>query len=346
MNSVINVSVIVPIYNAEKYIERCIDSILKQTLTNIELILINDGSTDYSLKICKRYREQDSRIVLVDKENNGVSSARNKGLEIAKGKYIAFVDADDYINKNMYNEMLTRIKGDKSDLCICNSIIEDKKILKVSNKIEEAVLENRKDIMERIVFPLIGPTKVMGNDALLSFRGPVNYMYKKAIIKDNNITFKEDFIIGEDFLFNLEYLSKINKVSISSKYFYHYCINRQSAMQVYRENWWEIHRKLIREIDYKKDFFSLYENERVRFENMIFNYFIGAINNESRSNKKVKDIVNKIEEISNEEIIRNILYDIDYTHLTLKRKIWFKMILNHKFSLLVIYYKTIEKLGR
>ena len=95
------VSIIVPVYNSEKYLRRCIDSILAQTFTNFECILIDDGSTDSSSVICDHYRQSDDRIVVIHQENSGVSATRNKGIEMAKGKYICIFDSDDYIQRNM-----------------------------------------------------------------------------------------------------------------------------------------------------------------------------------------------------------------------------------------------------
>ena len=103
MNPII--SIIVPVYNVEEYLQRCIDSILNQRFKDFELILINDGSTDNSLKICKEYSLSDSRVKVINKENGGLSSARNAGINIAKGKYIGFVDSDDWINEEMYQTL-------------------------------------------------------------------------------------------------------------------------------------------------------------------------------------------------------------------------------------------------
>ena len=96
------ISIIVPVYNVEKYLERCLDSILSQTFSDFELILVNDGSTDHSLEICRSYAEKDERILLIDQENRGLSAARNAGIAVAKGEYLGFVDSDDYIAQNMY----------------------------------------------------------------------------------------------------------------------------------------------------------------------------------------------------------------------------------------------------
>lgn len=114
------ISVIIPIYNVEKYLPKCIESILNQTYTNLEIILINDGSTDNCKKICDNYAKIDSRIIAIHKKNGGVSSARNIGLDICKGNYISFIDPDDYINPNMYEKMINIAISKKIDIVSCN----------------------------------------------------------------------------------------------------------------------------------------------------------------------------------------------------------------------------------
>lgn len=113
------ISIIVPVYNVEYYIEKCIKSILNQVFTEFELILVDDGSTDNSGNICDKYAEKDNRIIVIHKENGGISSARNIGLDIAKGEYIGFVDSDDFIHPMMYEILYTEIKNNKDSVVIC-----------------------------------------------------------------------------------------------------------------------------------------------------------------------------------------------------------------------------------
>lgn len=114
------ISVIVPVYNVEKYLSQCINSILNQTIKNLEIILVDDGSLDNSGKICDEFSEKDNRIIVIHKENNGLSSARNAGLKVAKGNYIGFVDSDDWLDENMYEILLELIKDHSSDISCCN----------------------------------------------------------------------------------------------------------------------------------------------------------------------------------------------------------------------------------
>ena len=114
------VSIIIPAYNAEKYIEQCIDSIISQTYKNIEVIIVNDGSTDNTLAICEKYAKEDKRIKIVKKKNEGVSKARNDGIKIATGKYIMFIDSDDYIDDDYIEIMHKNIVEKKADLVVSN----------------------------------------------------------------------------------------------------------------------------------------------------------------------------------------------------------------------------------
>lgn len=116
------ISIIVPIYNTEKYLERCICSIINQTYKNLEIILINDGSTDNSLEICNKFKCIDRRIIVINKENGGQGESRNLGLDIAKGKYIGFVDSDDWIELNMYEKLIKNLKLTKSDISCCDTV--------------------------------------------------------------------------------------------------------------------------------------------------------------------------------------------------------------------------------
>ena len=113
------ISVIVPVYNVELYLERCLESIVKQTLTDIQIIIVNDGSTDNSLDIIKKYAQYDDRFIVVSQENRGSSAARNKGLKIASGDFIAFVDGDDYISSEMYMTMYNSAIKNSADVVVC-----------------------------------------------------------------------------------------------------------------------------------------------------------------------------------------------------------------------------------
>lgn len=146
------VSIIVPIYNTEKYLERCLQSLINQDYKNIEIILINDGSNDNSLAICNKYKNKDNRIIVIDKEHTGVADTRNIGLREATGDYIGFVDSDDYIDKDMFKKLVQGAEKYKCEISMCDLI----ETYNINDEIKEYKLEyiqmDRKQALEQLLY--------------------------------------------------------------------------------------------------------------------------------------------------------------------------------------------------
>ena len=149
------VSVIVPVYNCENYLERCMNSLINQSLEDIEIIAVNDGSTDGSLDILTRYQQLDNRIKIIDKENTGVSDSRNKGIETSTGKYIAFVDSDDWVDLHMLEDMYIKAEDTNSEVVICSYMREfgNHSKIKIMNLDEDIIYEGDrlKELHRRII---------------------------------------------------------------------------------------------------------------------------------------------------------------------------------------------------
>ncbi|WP_181884504.1 glycosyltransferase family 2 protein [Neobacillus piezotolerans] len=202
------VSIIIPVFNVEKYLKKCIDSVIKQSYKEIEIILVNDGSTDASGEICDEYALKDRRIIVIHKKNEGVSSARNTGLEISSGQYIMFIDSDDYIDLKMVEILLSSILKDNSDLVMCGYIIVSYgKFTKIECK--EKLLKNKQLICEYIAENYL-PGCV---------NSPCNKLYKRNLITHY---FEENQFLGEDLLFNLDYLKSSNTMSCIDECLYYY----------------------------------------------------------------------------------------------------------------------------
>ena len=151
------VSIIVPVYNCENYLERCMNSLINQSLEDIEIIAVNDGSTDGSLDILRKYQQLDNRIKVIDKQNTGVSDSRNRGIETSDSKYIVFVDSDDWIELNMLKDMYIKAENTQSDVVICSYIREfgnHAKIKEINLK-EDIIYEGIK--LENLHRRIIGP---------------------------------------------------------------------------------------------------------------------------------------------------------------------------------------------
>jgi glycosyltransferase involved in cell wall biosynthesis len=212
------ISIIVPIYNVEKYLSKCIESILKQSYINFELILINDGSTDNSSSICEYYKNFDDRIILINKVNNGVSSARNYGLKVASGRYIGFVDADDYIQDDMYEKMYNCINYNNADLCICSKAFIDNQDYKPI----------RTDVLCDIELDLIDNVNAIKKILKFNFSTSLwATLYKKSCIED--IYLNETIHFWEDYEFQFRCITHCKNIAIYHEPVYHYVQRMGSA---------------------------------------------------------------------------------------------------------------------
>jgi len=230
------ISVIVPVYKVEKYLCKCIDSIINQTYENLEIILVDDGSPDDCPRICDEYAKKDKRIKVIHKENGGVSSARNRGIEVATGDYIAFVDSDDWIESDMYECLYNKMVSEKAECakglyCINDDREKQEKFFQYIYTDEEI---KDKFLYDLMFAPCIIDSKAQKNDVLL-----VCYLIKKDIIKNNNIYFKTNMKTAEDYIFLIEVLLKAKKLVVVDKILYHYRIRDDSTMSTYKTNFLE-----------------------------------------------------------------------------------------------------------
>lgn len=236
------VSVIVPVYNVEKYLERCLNSLVNQTLENIEIIIVNDGTKDNSEEIIKKFMEKyPQKIVYLKKENGGLSDARNYGIPYAKGEYIAFLDSDDYVEKDIYKEMYELAKKENSDMVECDFL------WKYPNKVREdigQVYKGKKEMLEKV--------RVVAWNKLI----------RKSILEKTQIQFPKG-LRYEDVEFTYKLIPHLNKVSFLKKPYIHYIQRENSIINVQNERTKEIFTVLDNVIDYYKEnnFYDEYKDE-------------------------------------------------------------------------------------
>lgn len=206
------ISIIVPVYNVEKYLSKCIDSILNQTFINFELILVNDGSSDKSPVICEEYKKLDDRIKVIHKSNGGLSSARNIGIKQSKGNFIAFIDSDDYIHPQMFEILYNNMKINDSDLVLCDykKVYENE-----SDKYKNYDVENIKSNNYTNIEAL---SRLQGNKGI-TYVVAWNKLYKRRLF--NDLKYKEGKIHEDEFIIH-EILYKCNLVSYVSMELYYY----------------------------------------------------------------------------------------------------------------------------
>ena len=214
------ISIIVPVYNVESYLERCINSILNQTFKNFELILVDDGSTDGCKDICNEYKTKDKRIKVIHKENGGLSSARNAGLDIARGKYIGFVDSDDFINKDMYKTLFNTIQDNNSDMVICDyyKVNEDdiNKFRNLKCNCENIKIKNLNNLES------IDNLFLTGEKFIFAW----NKLYKRDLFSD--LRYEQGRIYEDEYLAH-RILYKCKKVSVIEVKMYYY-VQRKGSL--------------------------------------------------------------------------------------------------------------------
>lgn len=290
----IKVSIIVPIYNLESYLEKCLDSILNQTLKEIEVICIDDGSKDNSLKILKKYK--DDRIKVFTKKNGGVSSARNYGLKIARGEYIGFVDGDDFIEVTMYEKLYENAIKNEADIVICN--------------IKYIFSENDYTIFSE---NFLGAKKIKTNKELFNIKGYVcNKIFKKEII--HQIKFDENINWGEDQLFFTETLFKSDIITFENSISYNYYQRQNSSTIISNEKILDLIKtyKNIKSILLENKSYDLFK------EIYLINFLKVLLFINSRNIKtNEKKIQKKIQKALSEEK-KNILIEMKKNNVTLK----------------------------
>ena len=318
------VSIIVPIYNVKNYLGRCLDSLLSQRLKEIEVIAVNDGSTDGSLKILEEYALRDNRIVVIDKQNGGVSSARNVGLEVAKGNFLGFVDPDDWTEADMYEQLYQTAIQENADIVMCtytrefgtHSKIKDFQLPKKAIYEYEKV---RSELLRRLIGPL---NEEMSRPELLDAWGTVwSKLYRADVIKKNGIEFVDLERIGtnEDSLFNIHTFYHTKKFVFLNKPLYHYWrANTGSLTSGYnpqlKEQWFNLYR-LIEEFLNKH---NLQEDFYLALNNRICLNTLGlGLNTVSKSNKgstfrKIK----KLQSILGDQYIQNSFKRFEMTYFS------------------------------
>lgn len=294
------ISVIVPIYNVEQYLERCIDSILQQTYENIEIILVNDGSLDNCGEICDRYKEIDDRIKVVHKKNGGLSDARNAGLDVAIGTYVIFIDSDDYVEKDLIEESYDYMVNNNLDLVSFNY----RKVDEEGKVIEESVLDIDESIYD---IDEIGIDNYIIKNIYTYKHGIEAWhkIYKMSIIKERNLKFTyNNLIFAEDLLFNLSYLVHVKRLGTMSKVYYNYLIRNTSIMGQPKKELFIRYRNLFQTLE---EYWEKYDSKIVEVIPLgYFIWLIGTIKIKLNEGTDTKLITDEFKEISDTNFFKKV----------------------------------------
>lgn len=289
------ISVVVPIYNAEKYLNRCLNSLINQSYKNIEILLINDGSDDLSGYICDNAARNDDRIKVIHKKNTGVSDARNYGIDIATGEFICFIDSDDMLEEEALEYLYKILKKSNADVSCCGMKTYKNNILisnisseeKISEYIEEDIIKNY-------------------SESGIFLYSVCNKLYSLKIIKNYRCRFLNQIRYAEDALFNFFVFKECKKVVLSNQRMYRYYINGSSTVNKVTTRRLDILNAQIEMYKFlKKNYCKYYENITKQF----INSSIAILIDIARENTRIehKELINKLMEIinSNKFILKN-----------------------------------------
>lgn len=345
-----NLSIVIPVYNAAKYINECVKSVINQDYKNLEIILVNDGSTDNSLNILRALEKEDKRIRIFDLENQGVSNARNFGMKKAKGNYIGFVDSDDLIDQRMYSTLIENMESENLDVIMCareNFYSHTSKTNKIFLELKPYV-KLKKESYEKQLLPLI----VKLDDSLSSVWSKV---YRKSIIIQNNIIFDVDLNINEDWNFNMDFLYSSNSFMYVNEPFYKYRVeNDQSLSRKFRNDYLEIYKNKYLNVHNK---FNLNKKENKKLldvanENFCYYASFSIVNEfDKRNNLGFLEKIKNAKNMMDDQLLRDLSKDIKLKDKKLSKKIRLYSIEKNNLLLLFMFSlvfnsfkKTYEKL--
>lgn len=258
-----SISVILPVYNAEDYVSSCINSVLSQSFGDFELIIVDDGSTDNSLKICRGFESRNSRIRVIHQDNMGVSMARNNAIEHSIGDYLTFIDADDTYTQEFLYKLHSAITKENSDICICDSYAisaDGEKSIETFDTLGEGITLYKKDIKPEILLEIAGAVW--------------RCMYKSSLIK-NKLRFKEGLKIAEDRIFNIQAMGRSDKITYLKEPLYNRMILEGSTVHRFHKDYWSTIQDGKRATE--KAIRESWEN-KIEFQNAYLQQFVyGAI---------------------------------------------------------------------
>ena len=333
------ISVIVPVYNVEKYLSRCMDSLLNQTLKNIEIILVNDESPDNCPALCDEYARQDSRIKVIHKKNGGLGYARNSGIEIAVGEYVAFVDSDDFIDLTMYEKLYNTAKKYNLDVAFCGlKRVRHDNLAIVSHfkQVDKFKVFETKEQIKQIILGITGAEVNYSRDREYAISACCA-IYSGAIIRENTIRFySEREFVSEDLIFQLDYLPKANRVAYFPDMFYFYRCNPESLTSRFKIGRFEQEKILFKEIRRKLSLLYNTDDFSIRVDRNFISYARNAVFKGTPQGISKDDVKKEIIRICSDQELQKVLMSFPYHKLPIKQAVLVFLIKYKLINLILI----------
>ena len=339
------VSIIVPVYNAAPYLNQCVSSLINQTLKEIEIILINDGSTDDSLAVCVGLAATDDRIRLIDKSNGGVSEARNDGLRAATGAYVGFVDPDDWVDTDMYERMLATLTAAQAEICICNYVKETKEgTVPVLMKQSGGTIE-KEAILDEIVANVIakpsfksGETDIMGSVCRL--------LISRELLERENIWFDKEVAFMEDLLVCVETFLKCERIAIDAGAYYHYRVHESSTVMAYKPQFYQRQKQAFAKLQELLVREGKADPLATRMANRYIIIALLALANEAHKDNPMpfREKIRNIDKIVADGELAAILEKIELDDVEPRKKLELNLMKKKASLMLYLYYSVFNKI--
>ncbi|HNW26531.1 MAG TPA: glycosyltransferase family 2 protein [Candidatus Gastranaerophilaceae bacterium] len=275
-----SISVIIPVFNSGKYIEKCLESIINQSFEDMEIICINDGSKDNSLEILEKFSDKDSRIKVFSQKNQGLSASRNRGLELASGKYIIFVDSDDWLKKDFAQKLFCEIEKNETDFSICAAQAYDCETLQKSDFMSDYLSLSCLAFFENKVFNQFDTKKQMFYIPVMAW----GKIYNRDFLKRTKARF-EEVLFFEDNLFFYHIYKHAEKISILKEKLYNYRVNNKNSMFQQSKNIFDVKIETLDKIEETIKSFEYFEQMKNDFLKFKLLHMINILNNTSGLNK-------------------------------------------------------------
>ena len=334
------VTVVVPIYNVEPYLNRCIDSIVGQTYRNLDILLIDDGSPDNCPRMCDEWAQKDSRIRVIHKANAGLGMARNTGIEHALGKYICFFDSDDYIAPGTIEAACAAAEENRADIVVYGSAMVDENKAVLNTKIPQGHIYQGDEVVQKFLPALMGEDPDTGYDPHIPFSA-WSCLYSMEVIRQAQWRFvSEREIVSEDIYSLMELYQHIRKVVVLEKCFYYYCRNGASLTQSYRADRYARNRhfylkclELCQRCGYPK------EIER-RCKEPFLSNVIGVLKQEIAHYPSPRDAVKHLREIVDDDVLQKVTLEKKSDKTNLKKALLYWSIRHRYYWICYAFLKA------
>lgn len=333
-------SIIVPVYNTEKYLDRCVKSLLSQTLSDIEVILVDDGSPDGSGRICDDFSAGDPRVRAIHKKNEGQGIARNAGLDLASGEYVLFIDSDDYIEEDTCSRLFSYMKEKKVQLCSFGYIIEDPSGGEVYRPEISERIYRKEEIRDEFIHHFFGDSSEQDE-----LRGVSACMtaFQREMIEKYQIRFpSERQVLSEDTVFSLEFCRHIDGAAVLPAFFYHYVQNESSFSHAYRPDRYPLTLRLCSILeDYARQY-GILEKVRGRINRVMWVSLMECLKQEvKREDTNRKQIVYNVRALCREEGVQKAAWALNPSDFGMKQRALLTAV-RHKWTSVVLLLTEIR----